>query len=262
MNSRLLLEELLGKGQEFNYENFSTKGEYGYPESIKPGYIAWKTRVETVLMDTFGKSSPVFEMFKKNEEFRITGFGPDKFNSSHDYILGSIIAGLELLEYKPSTKGDAKIQEGDNRIFLVHGRDESTKNQAEIFLRELGLEPIVLHRQADEGQTIIEKFEKYSDVGYAIILLTPDDIGFLAENKGKSDEEKNLEYRARQNVIFEFGYFVAKLGRNRVCCLYKEGVTLPNDVSGYIYKKINNSVEEAAFSILKDLKAAGFQVAY
>jgi predicted nucleotide-binding protein len=256
LDIKKLLEDLLNSGNDFNYDNFSVKGQYGYPESIKPEYIAWKTRAETVLIDAFGKSSPVFEMFKKNEEFRLKGYGSDQFNSSHDYILGALSAAIELMEFKPSSEDDKRIIEGDNRIFLVHGQDEAIKNQTEIFLTEIGLNPIVLHRQADEGQTIIEKFEKHSNVGYAIILLTPDDIGYLASN----DEEK--EFRSRQNVIFEFGYFVGKLGRNRVCCLYKEGVTLPTDVSGYVYKKINNSVEEAAFSILKDLKAAGFKVAY
>jgi len=102
--------------------------------------------------------------------------------------------------------------------------------------------------------TIIEKFERYSEVGYAFILLTPDDIGYSIEKENKK------EMRARQNVIWEFGYFVGKLGRNKVCCLYKEGVTLPTDVSGMLYKEIKKNVEEVGYAILKELKIAGYDL--
>ena len=107
---------------------------------------------------------------------------------------------------------------------------------------------------------MIEKFEKHSDVGYVFILLTPDDMSYAASEEAKLDADRNKEARARQNVIFEFGFFVAKLTRRRVCCLYKEGVTLPTDVSGVMYKEVHNAVEEVAFSILKDLKAVGYSV--
>ncbi len=147
-----------------------------------------------------------------------------------------------------------------NKIFIVHGHDERLKNQLEIFLTEIKLESVVLHRKADEGLTIIEKIEKHSDVGYAFILLTPDDIGYPISEDSKPDQQRAKEKRARQNVIFEFGYFVGKLGRNRVCCLYKKGVALPADIVGMIYKQVSENVEEVAFSIQKDLKTAGYSV--
>src|SRR5690606_32465068 len=103
-----------------------------------------------------------------------------------------------------------------NRVFVVHGHDDARKNELEGLLREMGLEPIVLHRQPDEGQTIIEKFEKHSDVGFAFILLTPDEFSFLASQRNLPDSERVLEARARPNVIFEFGYFVGRLGRANV----------------------------------------------
>jgi predicted nucleotide-binding protein len=81
--------------------------------------------------------------------------------------------------------------------------------------------PVVLHREADEGATVIEKFEKHSDVGFAFILLTPDEIGYTVDQINIPEADKVIEYRARPNVIFEFGYFVGKLGRKRVCCLHK-----------------------------------------
>lgn len=145
----------------------------------------------------------------------------------------------------------------NKKVFVVHGRDELAKTSLETLLHEMGLETIVLHRQADEGQTIIEKFEKHSDVGYAFILLTPDEIAYFAHEDSLPDHERKKEKRARANVIFEFGYFVGRLGRNKVCCVYTGDVSLPSDVSGMIYKKYMVSVEEVAYSITKDLRAVG-----
>lgn len=162
-------------------------------------------------------------------------------------VVDSIVNNSPLINYKDSKK-----------VFIVHGRDELAKTNLEVLLQEMGLETIVLHRQADEGQTVIEKFEKHgSDVGYAFILLTPDEIAYLAHEDSLLDSERQKEKRARPNVIFEFGYFVGKLGRNRVCCLYTSGVTLPSDLNGFVYKQYNSSVEEIAWSIQKDLKAVG-----
>jgi len=149
----------------------------------------------------------------------------------------------------------------DNRkVFVVHGRDELAKTNLEVFLHENGLEPVVLHRQADQGLTIIEKFERHSDVGYAFILLTPDEISYLAANKNHPEGQRGEEYRPRPNVIFEFGYFVGKLGRARVCCLCAGDVSLPSDVSGMVYKKYINSVDEVGYSIIKDLRTAGYSI--
>ena len=102
--------------------------------------------------------------------------------------------------------------------------------------------------------TVIEKLEKHSDVGFAFILLTPDDKGC------KGGQENNLLPRARQNVVFEFGLFVGKLGRNRVCCLYTGNVELPSDLHGLVYLPFNNSVNEIQLDIVKELRAAGYEV--
>lgn len=151
-------------------------------------------------------------------------------------------------------------REKTNKVFIVHGHDETAKANLEVFLHEIGLETVVLHRQADEGLTIIEKFEKHSDVGYAFILLTPDEIAYLKADEDKNDEDRKKEFRARPNVIFEFGYFVGKLGRSRVCCLYTGNVSLPSDINGIIYKKFTNGIDEVAYSIIKDLKAAEYKI--
>jgi predicted nucleotide-binding protein len=182
--------------------------------------------------------------------------------------LDSIIERLELIPLSSaSPSAVTPIADGSpgqvrtKRVFVVHGRDEVSKTSLEVFLHEIGLEPVVLHRQADEGMTVIEKFEKHSDVGYAFILLTPDEVAYLAAEEGKPDGERSKELRARPNVIFEFGYFVGKLGRSRVCCLYTGNVSLPSDVNGMVYKRYERSIEEVAYSVIKDLKASGYAVA-
>ena len=91
------------------------------------------------------------------------------------------------------------------------------------YLERLGLETVILHEKANEGRTVIEKIEAHSDVGFAVVLLTPDDIG------GLKREGVQAQPRARQNVILELGYFLAKLKRSRVCALYVPGVEIPSD---------------------------------
>ena len=142
-------------------------------------------------------------------------------------------------------------KQNSNKIFIVHGRDDVAKLSVESFITTLGLEPIILHKQANEGKTIIEKIEAHSDVGFAIVLLTPDDEGRL---KG----EEKLENRARQNVIFELGYFMGKLERKYVCGLCKEGFELPSDYHGitYIAKDKHCGWHN---KLAKELKAAGIE---
>lgn len=179
--------------------------------------------------------------------------------------LESIMERLELIpisstivEETDASKSTSTVK--TKKVFIVHGRDEISKTNLEVFLREIGLEPIVLHRQADVGQTVIEKFEANSDVGFAFILLTPDEIAYLTPQDSLPDDEREKELRARPNVMFEFGYFVGKLGRSKVCCLYTGDVAIPSDLNGLIYKKYTSNVEEVAYSIIKDLKATGYDI--
>lgn len=142
----------------------------------------------------------------------------------------------------------------DNRkIFLVHGHADETKNIVAKFLRSLGLEVIILHEQANQGQTIVEKFEKHSDVGFAVVLLTPDDFG------GSVKHPEQARRRARQNVILELGIFIGKLGRERVCPLYVEEVELPSDIHGVLYVRYDQSGNWRS-ELRKELVAAGIAV--
>ena len=122
----------------------------------------------------------------------------------------------------------------DDKIFIVHGHNEEAKHKIARFITDLDLSATILDEQPSKGQTIIDKFEEHADeAGFAIVLLTADDIG---APKNKTDDMKP---RARQNVILELGYFLRGLGRNRVCILHQKGVELPLDIHGIIYVQMD-----------------------
>lgn len=154
------------------------------------------------------------------------------------------------------------------QVFIVHGHDPESKYQlARIIENEFHLKAIILHELPDLGKTIIEKLEGALKLpGYVFVLLTPDDIGAektqditITDLKVK-DLKIDFKYRARQNVVLELGYFIGKLGRSRVCCLYKGELDLPSDISGILYKKFTNNISEVYGEIRKELKAAGYNV--
>ncbi len=135
--------------------------------------------------------------------------------------LDSISERLELIPLAEDIRvalDKAPASRSLSKIFVVHGHHEGTRDSVARFLERLGLQPIILHEQVSGGMTIIEKLEKYSDVGYAVVLLTTDD-----EGRKKANGEP-LRDRARQNVILELGYFTGKLGRNRVCALHRGNI--------------------------------------
>ena len=124
-------------------------------------------------------------------------------------------------------------------VFIVHGRNEAAKHAIAIFVERLGLKAIILDEQPDDGLTIIEKLEREAqNVGFAIAALTPDDVGAL-----KDEADEQLKLRARQNVIFELGYFMGKLGRPRVCLLIEGELENPSDLDGLLYVPISSSNE-------------------
>lgn len=140
----------------------------------------------------------------------------------------------------------------DNMVFVVHGHDEGAKQTVARFLEQCGFVAVILHEQADGGRTIIEKIEQYADVVFAIVLYTPCDIG-------REKNEKRGTPRARQNVVFEHGYLIAKLGRERVCALVKQGVQTPGDIAGVVYKPMD-SAGAWKTEILREMKSAGVVV--
>ncbi len=144
----------------------------------------------------------------------------------------------------------------NRKIFVVYGHDEIARTQLEALLRRWDLEPIILDQQASAGQTIIEKLEEYTaDVGYAIVLATPDD-------EGKAKSEPAAKSRVRQNVVLELGMFLAKLGRERVAILLKEAPDFerPSDIQGLIYIPFQNRVDEVSLNLIRELTRQGYTI--
>lgn len=141
-----------------------------------------------------------------------------------------------------------------SKIFIVHGHDTAAKAEAARLVEKLGFEAIILHEQASSGMTIIEKIETYSDVGFAIVLYTPCDLG------AAKDKKDNLRGRARQNVVFEHGYLIGKIGRQNVCALVKGDIETPNDISGVVYVSMDEVGGNWKYSIAKEMKKAGYSI--
>lgn len=136
-------------------------------------------------------------------------------------------------------------------VFVVHGSNETMRSAVCMLLSSVGLNPIVLHEQANRGRTLIEKFEAHSDVSFAIVLLTADDVG------ARKTEEGSLRLRARQNVVLELGYFIAKIGRERVCALYEDGVEIPSDINGFLYVPLKPGWHT---EVIRELQAARIEI--
>ena len=143
------------------------------------------------------------------------------------------------------------------RIFVVHGHDGALKNELARLLERLGLQPVILAEQAERGQELLSKLRSHlADVGYAFILLTPDDFG------GSTASPEERSPRARQNVIFEHGLLLGLLGADRVCAIVKGRVELPSDIEGVVMKQleVHRGVESVALELAKELVAAGYRI--
>lgn len=229
----------------------------------------WKRNTEVAIENTFPSKQRHIADFKAaiSPPRIYTGYGTreqeqkiytDNLEAAQP-ILQSMIDEIE--EYWPDeTESDVSMEiaavpkQMNNRVFVVHGRDTGTKETLLRFLENLKLEPIVLQELPDQGRTIIEKFEDYAyGAGFAVVLFTPDDEGSLANGTS------GLQPRARQNVIFELGYFIGKLGRDRACALVKGDVEILSDYSGVLYITFNAS-EGWKLRLIRELKSAGFDI--
>ena len=169
-----------------------------------------------------------------------------------DGTIGVIQSG-ELPDETDTLSRTLRTVQSNSKVFVVHGHDEEAKVSVTRFLEKLGLTPIILHEQRNAGQTIIEKFENNSDVAFSVVLMTPDDTGFA---KNKDEEAKS---RARQNVIFELGYFMAKLGRENVCALVRGDIERPSDYDGIIYIGLDPT-DGWKLLLTKEMREAGLDV--
>src|SRR5690606_30940781 len=186
---------------------------------------------------------------------------------AHEYFYSGnkVIAGIHSLtgqliipfvrDYKNyvQSKGDIRLVRPttSKKISIVHGHDEGARESVARFLERIGFEPIILHEQANRGRTVIEKVEAHGDVGFAVVLLTPDDEGCV---KGGSTEP-----RARQNVLLELGYFIGRLGRDHVCALKRGELEIPSDFAGVVWETMdgNGGWKQA---LARELEAAGHSI--
>lgn len=172
---------------------------------------------------------------------------------------------IEQLQYyadvvAPIKGNNISPKENSNEVFIVHGHNETIKEKVARTIEKLGLNPIILHEQVNGGSaTIIEKFEKIaSQASFAVVLFTNDDFG-CAKTQIDAEGKPILTGRARQNVIFELGYFVGKLGRSRVVCLYEAGVEIQSDIQGVIYQPIDEG-GAWKYKLVEEFKNAGYTV--
>lgn len=230
----------------------------------KDVYSTWELLTKNYLEKAFGKNSPNINSVSdvgKYGSFPMgasEGWWNDHQAKSLRTQLSKMKGLIELL------KTELELQQGSvishqasihgHKIFLVHGHDEAALQETARFLEKLDQEVIILREQTNQGRTIIEKFEDYADVGFAIVLLTSDDKG-----GPKSVDAQSQKPRARQNVIFEFGYFIGRLGRNRVCALYRPDVEIPSDYSGVLYQELDDK-GGWRLQLAKELIAAGLTV--
>jgi predicted nucleotide-binding protein len=146
-----------------------------------------------------------------------------------------------------------------SKVFVVYGHDDNARTQLEAMLLRWGYEPLILDQLPSEGQTVIEKLEKYTNdnlIGFGVVLATPDDVGYAS---GKEDEKLS---RARQNVVLELGMLLSKLGRSRVAILLKDQADMerPSDIQGLIYIPFTDSVEETKVMLAKEMGNQGLSI--
>jgi predicted nucleotide-binding protein len=142
------------------------------------------------------------------------------------------------------------VEVPNNKVFIVHGHDSGPKSDVARFLQKVGFEVIILHERPNKGRTLITKFREESEgAGFAVVLLTPDDLG-------KAAEAADLNSRARQNVVFELGYFIGKLGADKVAALVKADIEKPSDFEGVAYISLDSADWDKQLG--KELQAAGY----
>ena len=166
----------------------------------------------------------------------------------------SLLRKVKLLLSPPASDNRVNNQVRSNKIFVVHGHDNEMKLDVAQTLQKLDLDPIFLHEKPNRGRTLIEKISDYAHVSFAVVLLSPDDLAYPEEKT--PDESK---YRAEQNVIFELGYFLGRLGRQNVIAIYrkKKDFEIPNDYNGVLWIEYKSGWY---FKLINELQASNFDV--
>ena len=228
--------------------------------------LAWRNTTRAILAAAFGPESrnigavnsagPHHQMYFEGTPASVIDAHDRENLLAAATMLDSCIEQLQILAPGlpgPDAEKVVQFSETGRSVFIVHGRNDGKKEAVARFLATLDLAPVILHEQPNEGRTLIEKFETHADVSFAVVILTGDDSG------GPSDQSEPARPRGRQNVVFELGYFVGRLGRKKVCTLYEEGVEIPSDFSGIVYVPLDAAGAWRTL-LARELRAAGFEI--
>lgn len=248
------VNERLTKGLDL--DDFLAKSEETRGGMVGSSQLVWPDNNEK----TLGLTLLLIERFSEDPQFAAQ-FGHEYFYSGRKVIAGVHSITSQLIipfvrDYKAyvlaGSSTEPVLEKGmSKKVFIVHGHDEGARESVARFLERIGFIPIILHEQANKGRTVIEKVEANADVGFAIVLLTPDDEG--AARSG------NSEPRARQNVLLELGFFLGRLGRDRVCALKRGHVEIPSDFAGVVWEKMDESGGWKQ-SLARELQAVGHNI--
>ena len=269
--ARQQIEAQIEKGQQLHVRQIDSNDEL---EEARAESKKWSDYNKTLLLRLFDNTSIAEYDYTRFDDFPgFISYKPIPLSEKLDYYqkgMDSSINSLEgirdrlelydepseMLQAISGNEGVSAMPQptfGDE-VFIVHGHDDEAKVTVARFVENLGIEATILHERANRGQTIPEKFEEHaSEAGFAIILLTPDDVG------ASRDERDKLKPRARQNVVLELGYFWRGLGRGHVCVLHKGGVELPSDMQGLLYVPMN-SPDEWQLPLAREMKQAGLPI--
>lgn len=219
-------------------------------EDCKKQINKWQLTSKEILISAFGESHRYVSSFERTRTNKDFGYNYKReFTSEVNEGLSVLESISETLKLGLDNDTLKATKQTSNKVFIVHGHAEAVNQEVARTIEKLGLEAIILREQPNSGKTIIEKFEEYAkDVNFAVILLTAD------------DKIEGVEtFRARQNVIFEMGYFMGALGRHNVMCMLQENVEKPGDIDGVVYTMIDKA-GVWKYSLVKELKACGYNV--
>ena len=250
------LNETLTDG--IDLEGFLEKGMESQSSMVGSAQLDWpESEVETI-----GLQFLLIQKFGEDPDYMMN-FAHTFYNGGSRKIIRDIQNVTSQLiipfvrDYKSYVESngatDSKLKLPiSKKIFIVHGHDGEARETVARFIGNLGFEPIILHEQANKGRTVIEKVEANSDVGFAVVLLTPDDLG-------RAISEEDLQPRARQNVLLELGYFIGKHGRDKVCALRRGRVSIPSDFAGVVWEEMD---DRGAWkqALARELQAAGHEI--
>jgi predicted nucleotide-binding protein len=249
MNEKI--RELIQEAKEHTFQTNNYNAKHGTYSRPNANMQAWIAESEDFLLTNYGRDSAPWRIYERFERRKLDGNYAEVFEKEKTIIVSALTSCLRIAP-KNDLKGHILTKELDlTKVFIVHGHDELLKNEIARFIEKLNLEPIILHEQASSGKTIIEKIEEYSNVGFGIALYTPCDVG------DKKSEKIELKPRARQNVVFEHGFLIGKIGRENVCALVKGQLEKPNDISGVVYISTD---EEWRLSLAKEMRNSGYQI--